>query len=311
MIRSLGERRLWITPAHPHLSVVRQCALAGLPRSSYYHASVARESPENLILMKVIDRLYLNRPFFGSPRMALWLQEYGYDVNEKRVARLMRVMGLQAIVPGPHTSAPHPEHRIYPYLLRDLAVSAPDLVWCSDITYIPMRQSYLYLIVVMDWFSRYVLEWELSNSMEKSFCLAALTRALGNGVPAVFNTDQGAQFTSAEFTGQLREAGVMISMDGRGRCMDNIFVERLWRSLKYEEVYVRDYADGHDAHKSLMSYIRFYNRERRHQSLAWRTPEEVYRERPSRQVPSLGQDRRRLPGCSAPCRLSGRLHQAP
>jgi putative transposase len=230
--------------------VSRQCHLAGLARSSYYYRPVPAESAENLRLMRQIDQVYLKRPFFGSPRMTLRLQELGYPVNEKRVARLMRVMGLQAIVPGPHTSRPHPEHRIYPYLLRDMEVSAPNLVWCSDITYIPMHQGYLYLMVVMDWFSRYVLEWELSNSLESAFCLAALGRALRQGGPAIFNTDQGSQFTSEEFTGQLRDAGTMISMDGRGRAMDNVFVERLWRSLKYEEVYIQDYADGHAAQKS-------------------------------------------------------------
>jgi putative transposase len=254
--------------------------MAGLARSSYYYRQVSAESEENQQLMRRIDRLYLKRPFFGSPRMTLWLQEQGYAVNEKRVARLMRVMGIQAIVPGPHTSHPHPGHRIYPYLLRNLEVSAPNLVWCSDITYIPMRQGYLYLAVVMDWFSRYVLEWELSSSLESSFCLAVLTRALEQGIPAIFNTDQGAQFTSEEFTGQLKAAGTMISMDGRGRALDNVFVERLWRSLKYEEVYIQDYADGQAARKGLMRYFGFYNRERRHQALAWRTPEAVFRFRP-------------------------------
>jgi putative transposase len=212
--------------------------------------------------------------------MTLELRDGGYMVNEKRVARLMRVMGLQAIVPGPHTSQRHPGHRIYPYLLRDLEVSAPNLVWCSDITYIPMRRGYLYLMVVMDWFSRYVLEWELSNSLESSFCLAALDRALGRGVPAIFNNDQGAQFTSEDFTGRLRAAGIMISMDGRGRALDNVFVERLWRSLKYEDVYPKDYADGHAAQKGLARYFRFYNQRRRHKALADRTPEEVFRFRP-------------------------------
>lgn len=259
---------------------MRQCALVGLPRSSYYHVPLLTESAENLRLMRQIDQLYLKRPFCGSPRLTLWLQELGYAVNEKRVARLMRVMGLQAIVPGPHTSKRHPKHRIYPYLLRNLEISAPNLVWCSDITYIPMRQGYLYLMVVMDWFSRYVLEWELSNSLESAFCLAALTRALARGAPAIFNTDQGSQFTSEDFTGHLRDAGALISMDGRGRALDNVFVERLWRSLKYEEVYIHDYADGHAAEKGLSRYFGFYNRVRRHQALEWRTPEAVFRSRP-------------------------------
>jgi len=219
------------------LSVVEQCALAGLARSTYYYEPVVK-SEENLKLMRVIDELYLKRPFYGSPRMTDWLGELGWVVNEKRVARLMRVMRLQATLPGPHTSRPHPEHRIYPYLLRDMEVQRPNQVWCSDITYVPMRRGFLYLVVVMDWFSRYVLAWELSNSMENAFCLAPLGRALGKGVPAIFNTDQGSQFTSEAFTGQLRDARVTISMDGRGRCMDNIFTERLWRAIKYENIFL-------------------------------------------------------------------------
>lgn len=262
--------------------MVRQCLLLGLPRSSYYYAGAAEESEENLSLMRQIDELFLRRPFFGSPRMTLWLQDQGWVVNEKRVARLMRVMGLQAVVPGPHTSRPHPGHKIYPYLLRGMKITVPDQVWCTDITYLPMRHGYLYLVVVMDWFSRYVLAWELSNSLEVAFCLTALDRALG-GVevpPGIFNSDQGSQFSCEAFTGRLTAKGVKISMDGRGRALDNVFVERLWRSLKYEEVYIRDYADGAEAERGLGSYFQFYNRERRHQSLEWRTPEAVYLDRP-------------------------------
>jgi len=259
------------------LSVVRQCLLAGLVRSSYYYGPVGRESPENLRLMRRIDELYLKRPFYGSPRMTFWLRQLGWEVNEKRVARLMRVMGLQAIVPGPHTSRPHPQNKIYPYLLRDLVIQAPDEVWCADITYIPMRRGYLYLVAVMDWFSRCVLAWELSNSLETAFCLSALDRALAGGRPGIFNVDQGAQFTSEEFTGRLETAGVRVSMDGRGRMQDNIFIERLWRSLKYEEVYPGDYADGQVAYRGMERYFRFYNTERPHQALEDRTPEAVYR----------------------------------
>jgi putative transposase len=250
--------------------------LVGLSRSSYYHESLGTESPENLALMRVIDELYLKRPFYGAPRMTLWLRELGHEVNHKRVERLMRIMGLQAIVPGPHTSRPHPEHVVYPYLLRGLTILAPDEVWCADITYVPMRRGYLYLVAVMDWFSRYVLAWELSNSLEAAFCLEALERALGSAQPGIFNSDQGSQFTSGEFTGRLHRAGVRISMDGRGRVTDNIFIERLWRSVKYEEVYVRDYEDGRSARRGLAEYFRFYNTERPHQSLGNRTPADSY-----------------------------------
>jgi len=260
------------------LSVASQCSLLGLPRSSYYYAPMATESEENLRLMRRIDRLYLRRPFYGSPRMTEWLRRLGWTVNEKRVARLMRLMALQALLPGPHTSRAHPEHRVYPYLLRNLEIRAPNEVWCADITYIPMRLGYLYVVAVMDWFSRYVLAWELSNSLETDFCLTALRRALGKGRPGIFNTDQGSQFTSAAFTGCLEEAGVRVSMDGRGRATDNIFVERLWRSVKYEEVYLHDYADGLSARVGLDRYFRFYNTRRPHQSLGNCTPARVYSE---------------------------------
>jgi putative transposase len=257
------------------LSVAEQCALAGLGRSTYYYEPAA-PSEENLKLMRVIDKLYMRRPFFGSPRMTDWLLELGWVVNEKRVARLMRVMGLQATLPGPHTSRPHPEHRIYPYLLRDIKIERPNQVWCSDITYVPMRRGFLYLVVVMDWFSRYVLAWELSNTLEVLFCVEALKRALGLGCPEIFNTDQGAQFTSEEFTGKLQGRGIRISMDGRGRALDNVMVERLWRSVKYEEIYLRDYADGSEAWSGLNRYFPFYNTERRHQGLDRKTPAEVH-----------------------------------
>ncbi len=226
--------------------------------------------------MRKIDELYLKRPFYGSPRMTDWLADLGWLVNEKRVARLMRLMGLQAVVPGPHTSRPHPQHRVYPYLLRGLEIRAPDEVWCADITYVPVRRGFLYLVAVMDWFSRYVLAWELSNSLETIFCLSALERALARSTPGIFNTDQGAQFTAEAFTGRLLSAEIQISMDGRGRAIDNVFVERLWRTVKYEEVYLRDYADGVEVRKGLGRYFRFYNTERRHQSLDKRTPAEVY-----------------------------------
>jgi putative transposase len=270
------DKRAWIEPSHQKLSVTRQCVLSGLNRSSYYYEPQGTQSEENLQLMRVIDELYLKRPFYGVPRMTWWLWELGHAVNHKRVERLMRVMGLQAVVPGPHTSRPHPEHRIYPYLLRGLKILAPDQVWCADITYVPMRRGYLYLVAVMDWFSRYVLTWELSNSLEAVFCCHALDRALERACPGIFNSDQGAQFTSEEFTGRVLDAGIRISMDGRGRVTDNIFIERLWRSVKYEEIYLRDYADGIEARRGLDRYFRFYNTERPHQSLGNRTPADQY-----------------------------------
>jgi putative transposase len=226
--------------------------------------------------MNEIDRIYTRRPFYGYPRITGELRDLGWEVNEKRVARLMRRMGLQAIVPGPHTSRPQPEHAIYPYLLRNLEIREPDQVWCSDVTYIPMRQGFLYLVAILDWASRYVLSWELSNSLESAFCVSALEKALRRGTPGVFNTDQGAQFTSEAFTKRLLSAGIKISMDGKGRALDNVFVERLWRTVKYEEVYPRDYADGTEARSGLGKYFPFYNEERRHQALGKRTPAEVY-----------------------------------
>ena len=231
----------------------------------------------NLRLMKVIDRLYLRRSFYGSPRMTDWLRDLGWEVNEKRVARLMQVMCLQATVPGPHTSRPHPAHRVYPYLLRDVAVTEPNAVWCADITYVPLTQGFMYLFALMDWASRYVLAWELSNTLEAGFCVVSLSQALKHyGKPGISNTDQGSQFTSDEYIGCLTEAGIRISMDGRGRALDNVFVERLWRSVKYENIYPKDYGDGRELRQGLRRYFGFYNTERRHQSLDKRTPTAVY-----------------------------------
>lgn len=226
--------------------------------------------------MRRIDELYMERPYYGVPRMTLWLNDQGYAVNHKRVARLMALMGLQATLPGPHTSKPHPKHRIYPYLLRDLAVTAPDEVWCADITYIPMQYGFMYLVAVMDWYSRCVLTWDVSNSMEGGFCVNALNKALQRARPGIFNTDQGSQFTSESFTGVLHRNDVRISMDGRGRALDNVFIERLWRSVKYEDIYLRDYADGHALHAGLSRYFHFYNHERPHSSLDNQTPAQVY-----------------------------------
>ena len=209
--------------------------------------------------------------------MRVELGRRGHPVNEKRVARLMRVMGLQATLPGPHTSKRHPEHEIYPYLLKGLQIKAPNEVWCADITYVPLAGGYMFLIAIMDWFSRYVLAWELSNTLDSEFCVVALNRALAeHGPPGISNTDQGSQFTSGEYIGVLKNAGVRVSMDGRGRVTDNIFIERLWRSVKYEDIYLRDYADGIAARGGLERYFRFYNSERPHSAHAYRTPEEVY-----------------------------------
>ena len=226
--------------------------------------------------MRVIDEVYMDRPFYGSPSMTQALRTMGYCVNHKRVERLMRVMGLQAVVPGPHTSRPHPEHKIYPYLLRDLAVVRPNQVWCADITYVPMRKGFMFLVAVMDWFSRYVLHWDVSNTMDAAFCAAVLERALESGRPEIFNTDQGSQFTSEQFTTVLRDADVSISMDGRGRALDNVFIERLWRTVKYEHLYLREHADGVALRTGLTDYFGFYNHERSHSSLAKRTPAQCH-----------------------------------
>ena len=226
--------------------------------------------------MRRIDQQYTNTPFYGVPRMTVWLQHQGYVVNHKRVARLMQLMGLQAIYPKPNTSWKHPEHRIYPYLLRNVTIVAPDHVWSADITYLRMRGGFLYLTAIIDWFSRYVLAWRLSNSLESLFCVEALHEALAGRTPSIFNTDQGSQFTSLDFTRVLENAGIQVSMDGRGRALDNVFVERLWRSVKYEEVFLHDYATQSDAHRGLDRYFRFYNEERFHQALDYRTPSEVY-----------------------------------
>jgi putative transposase len=225
-----------------------------------------------------LDEQYTRTPFYGIRRMTEWLRTQGQAVNHKRVARLLRVMGIEAIYPRRLLSQPAPGHQVYPYLLRDVAIQRRDQVWSTDITYLRLRRGFAYLVAVLDWYSRYVLAWELSATLETGFCLVALERALGHGAPEIFNTDQGAQFTSADFTGRLQAAGIAISMDGRGRALDNVFVERLWRTVKYEEVYLRDYIDLPDACRHLARFFRFYNRERVHQALGYRTPEQVYRE---------------------------------
>lgn len=254
---------------------MQQCALLGLAHSTCYYRP-AGESAENLALMRRIDEQYLRTPFYGSRKMAEVL-----SVNRKRTQRLMRAMGIEAIYPKRRTTWPGAEHKIYPYLLRNVEVTRPDQVWASDITYVPLRHGFLYLVAVMDWYSRYVLSWRLSNTLTGSFCLEALDEALSRAKPEIFNSDQGSQFTATAFTSRLESCGIAVSMDGRGRAIDNVFIERLWRSVKYEEVYLRDYTDGWHAEESLSAYFRFYDEERIHQALGYRTPDEVYRDRGS------------------------------
>ncbi len=276
MILPLSTRRGWVEPSQEY-SIRRQCRLAGVPRSSFYYEAVP-ETPENLLLMRLIDEQYMRHPEFGYPRMTDWLKGRGYIANHKRVARLMRRMGLQAITPGPHTSKPAPGHKIYPYLLRNVEVERVNQVWSTDITYIPMRYGFMYLTAVIEWYSRYVLAWELSNTLESRFCVAALEQALTQGTPEIFNTDQGSQFTSKDFTDVLLDLDIDISMDGRGRALDNVFIERLWWTVKYEEVYPNAYADGHALHRGLDDYFDYYNNQREHSSLGRRTPSEVFLE---------------------------------
>ncbi len=258
------------------LPVTRQCELLNLNRSTVYYQG-AGVSDEDLALMRRIDEMHLRRPFYGSRRLRDWLQDEGYGVGRKRVRRLMRLMGIRALYPRPHTSKPGKGHKIYPYLLRDLTIERPNQVWATDITYIPMARGFVYLVAIMDWYSRKVLAWRLSNSMESDFCVEALEEALTHyGSPKIFNTDQGAQFTSEAFTGVLIDAGVDISMDGKGRWVDNVFVERLWRSVKYEDVYLKAYETVAEARDGIGTYFEFYNHERRHQSLNRLTPEQAY-----------------------------------
>ncbi len=259
----------------PEFSIRRQCELLDVNRASLYYQP-AGESEENLRLMRLIDEQYTRTPFFGSRRMVVWLGEQGYRVNRKRVARLMERMGIAAVYPKPRLSQPGEGHKIYPYLLEAVEVTRVNQVWSTDITYIRMAGGFVYLVAVMDWFSRFVLSWALSVTLELDFCLTALKRALRRGRPEVFNSDQGSQFTSEKFTGELEAHGVAVSMDGRGRCLDNIFIERLWRSLKYEEVYLRDYRLVPEAHAGIARWFQFYNHERPHQSLGYRTPAGVY-----------------------------------
>jgi putative transposase len=272
---SVEAKRIMIEPEHPMIPVCRQCELLDVARSSYYYRS-NRDDSYNVMLMNLIDEQYIRTPFYGVPKMTAWLRRQGHQINPKRIRRLMRLMGIEAIYPKPRLSISSKEHLKYPYLLRGLTIDHPNQVWCTDITYIRMLHGFVYLVAIMDWFSRYILSWRLSTTLETAFCTDALQEALEHACPEIFSSDQGVQFTSQEFTDILLNAGIKISMDGRGRVYDNIFVERLWRTVKYEEVYLHDYRTVSEARSLLSSYFHFYNTERIHEALNYRTPYEVY-----------------------------------
>ena len=274
---TLEQKRMAIEPGNNQISICRQCELLGLSRSSLYYKP-CRDTQYNEQLMKLIDKQYIETPFYGIAKMTEWLARQGHCVNHKRVRRLMRQMGLEAIYPRRKRglSLQDKQHKIYPYLLRDVQITRPDQVWFADITYVRMYRGWLYLVAVMDWFSRYVLSWELSVTLESEFCISALKHALSFGKPQIFNTDQGSQFTSNDFTDILKVADIQVSMDGKGRVFDNIFIERLWRTVKVEEVYLRDYETVTEARYYLGRYFDLYNNKRLHQALGYRTPAEVY-----------------------------------
>ncbi|MDP6180196.1 MAG: IS3 family transposase [Desulfatiglandales bacterium] len=277
-LRTIGNRRRqeMVEPTNTNLPISSQCDLLSVSRSSWYYTPKG-ESPLNLKLMRLIDEQFLKTPFYGSRQMARHLRREGYCVGRHRVRRLMRLMGIEAIYQTPRTSDPHPKHKIYPYLLRDLEITHSNQVWCTDITYIPLGRGFLYLVAIMDWYSRKVLSWRLSNTMDTSFCLEALEEAIDKyGAPEIFNTDQGSQFTSIDFTGLLKAHGIRISMDGKGRWMDNVFIERLWRSLKYECVYLKAFTNGGHARKEIGDWMQYYNMQRPHSTFEGRTPKEVY-----------------------------------
>ena len=276
---SVAEKRNRVEENHSQLSIQRQCELLDLCRSSFYRNSMVtdQENPENLELMRAIDKEYTDHPFYGSRQMRNVLRRQGYKINRKRVQRLMRRMGLQSVAPKPGTSKPHPGNKVYPYLLRNLVIDHPDQVRCTDITYIRMSGGFVYLTAVMDWYSRFVLSWEVSITMDTEFCVSALERSLRlYGSPEIFNTDQGSQYTSQDFTGILHDHGVKISMDGKGRAMDNIMIERLWRTVKYEEIYLKEYETVSELKAALQTYFHFYNNERPHKSLGGKSPADIY-----------------------------------
>jgi len=272
---SRERRQEMVDRRHPALSTVRQCALLSISRSSLNYRRKGT-CPEDLAVMKAMDKQYLSTPFYGSRRMRVWLGRQGQTVNRKRVQRLMRTMGLRAIYRRPRTSQPGPGHKVYPYLLSGMEITRPNQVWAADITYIPMAKGFLYLVAIMDWYTRYVIAWRLSNTLDVAFCVEALEEALSKETPEVFNTDQGSQFTGEAFTGLLERSGVKISMDGKGRYADNILLERLWRTVKYEEVYLKAYSGGREAKAGIDAYFQFYNNQRPHQALGYRTPAEVF-----------------------------------
>jgi putative transposase len=276
---SIANKKGSIVKNNASLSIKRQCELISLPRSNYYRTGcgIYKESDKSLKLMNFIEDEYTRHPFYGTRKMRDYLRRQGYNVNRKRVQRLMRVVGIQSVAPKPNTSIPRKEHKTFPYLLRGLNISRPDQVWCSDITYLRLPGGFVYLTAVMDWHSRYVLSWEVSVTMDDDFCVSSLGSAIRNyGTPEIFNTDQGSQYTGEAFTGLLKSNGIKISMDGKGRFMDNIFIERLWRSLKYEEIYLKEYTTVKELSRELKKYFEFYNNERPHQSLGANTPAEVY-----------------------------------
>jgi putative transposase len=271
------EKLLLIDNLNREISISHQAELIGISRSSVYYEPVVDE--HDLLLKRLIDEQYTLTPFYGSRRIKVSLLRNGHEINRKHVQRMMREMGLEAIYPKPHLSQTHPEHKIYPYLLRDVMVDRKDQVWAADITYIPLSRGFMYLVAIIDWWSRYVLAWQMSTSLDTSFCLEALEMALQFGKPEIFNTDQGSQFTSSVFTGTLKDNDILISMDGRGRCMDNIFIERLWRTVKYENVYLMHYESVSEGRQGINSYLGLYNNQRPHQALKYQTPAEVYFQR--------------------------------
>jgi len=275
MTDPIVARRLMIEPNNQQISIVKQCDLLGISRSGYYY-SPRPESPENLAIMRLMDEQYLKTPFYGARRMQAYINSQNYSVNIKRIRRLLRLMGLEAIYPRPNIIKVPPGHKIYPYLLNGLSINDINQVWSSDITYIPMKSGFLYLVAIMDWYSRYVLSWRISNSLDSTFCIDALDKALSLGCPEIFNTDQGTQFTSDSHTSRLNANKIKISMDGKGRALDNIFIERLWRSLKYEYVYLHAPETGKELYHGLYDYFNFYNNERPHQSLGYQVPSAVH-----------------------------------